>query len=143
MAKRRGPGLTAVHFSDSEYYRGVIRMMQVSGEFDRIQVAVFGKYKFGSVSRVFSELENEGYIRATGAKGRYSTMELKRNPDLRGFRINYASGRSGFRTSVTYKKTARWSELMTRWHAFLKGIERRAERPVAAAPVPQAIAVCA
>lgn len=122
--------------TEGEYYKGTIRALQVLEEFDRIQVAVMFKAAFGSVSRVFAELLAEGYIEEVvdevngekvPRKREYSRNLLNRNPDLKGFELNYAHTKHGIAETKVYRKARSWPELITRWRAFLIERERRRE----------------
>lgn len=117
-------GNSPLVFSDAEYFKGTIRAIQALNLFDRVTIAVILKVPFGSVSRVISQLENEGYIVPASHKS-FSWKMVRQNPDLNGFRLNYSKkdGKvptSGELTSVTYHKSGTWDDLMKRWSHFLK-----------------------
>lgn len=133
--KRQGTGSTPVKMYSTTYFRALVKILQVLPEFDRVMVNLLinasvpptaekNLCEYGAVSRVFSQLENEGYIEPTGRKNSYSDGELKRNPDLKGFVLNYGSG--NLRGGAAYRKTAKWSEFVTRWRGYIVGAEKEA-----------------
>ena len=118
--KRHGPGKSPVAMSGADYYKFLVRAIEVLPMFDRTGLSIMGKIPYGTVSGRLSELENEGYIRATGTSAAYTESRIKRNPDLVGHKLNL--GTAPTKCAATYTKTEKWSEFMTRWRAYLLGV---------------------
>lgn len=113
-------GKTPVHLSYSTSYRNIIRTIHMLDQFDRIQVAAIHKVPFGTASRVFSELENERYIKSIRNNRYYIPSHLRRNEDLKDHRFNYSNSANGMIKSVICVKTERWDHFVKRWSRFLK-----------------------
>lgn len=123
MAKK---GKTPLQLAYTPLWQKLIRALQILPAFDRIQLGILIDEEFGTCSGRLSELHNEGYIQpildAEGkpVKGKYSEGSLKRNPELKGRNLNYAKGKSKkFPGSETFEKSARFSELITRWRGVV------------------------
>jgi hypothetical protein len=126
-------GKTSIHMSYSPYYRRIIRAMHIMRAFDRTLISLLYKIPYGSVSRVFSELENENYIQKLHVgdlpgqrifgKSKYSSKQIKLNDDLKKCKLNYGSHNEP--TSIMYEKTPLWeSHWLERWNDFLAGGEQ-------------------
>ena len=122
---------TPLHIHVSSQWRMLVRSLQVLPVFDRIQLGVITGIPFGSVSRIVSELENEGYIEPVLQSGKpvkavYSDGQLKRNPDLRGKTLNYGKGNE--RGARQYTKAKSFSEFITRWRAAVIASEKKKKK---------------
>ena len=118
---QRGSGISNLIFYRTPAFKYVVRAVDAIDEFDRIQLKIIAgpeqQIAFGTISRILSQMQNEGYIGRTGLKRTYSKRALRRNPDLVGLKFNYS--RSDDTSSVILTKTGKWTEFMERWREFL------------------------
>ena len=120
MAKK---GKTPVHFSSADYYKFTVRAIQLLPVFDRLQIAALGKVSYGSVSRIISEMCNEGYLEVAGTKSSYNISKLKNNADFNGYTFSYSN--SNVRSPTQYRKTKLFSKFVSRWSSFLRNEGRK------------------
>lgn len=126
VKKQRGTGKYPLCRILRMQHAPLVRAMQVVDVFDRIQLRLLTDMKFGTVAPLLSAMRREGYIELTGEPNKiYSETELKRNPLLNGVKLNYAKKTRAGKTpraagSERFRKTAKWSQFMSRWHAVVK-----------------------
>ena len=129
-------GHTPLKFSGTNTESPIVRAMQVLHVFDRTQLTTLTLRAYGTVSRLLSELYNEGYLEEVHDTGKqtkapYNQAELRRNPDLKGVKLNYSKGHNVIH-SAQYRKSSTWPEVMTRWRsariAYKKKLELDAKK---------------
>jgi hypothetical protein len=124
-------GSTPLRFSGTNTESPIIRHMQALPVFDRTLLTIMTLRAYGTVSRIVSELFNEGYLEEVKDAGKpvkaeYNQAALRRNPDLKGVKLNYGKGKNIIK-SAQYRKSSRWSELMTRWRAARISYKKKVE----------------
>ena len=122
-------GKTPLRLSGSDPESKIVRAMQVLPVFDRTQLTVIAAEPYGSVSRVLAQLKNEGYVEEVldaeeKIRSSYNQASLKRNPDLKGVKLNYGKG-NNLIAAQQYKKSQKWTEFMTRGRAARIGHSNR------------------
>jgi hypothetical protein len=118
-------GKTKPVHSKADYYRFLMRALQVLKTFDRVGLAIMGNVAFGSVSRVISTLENVGAISKVGT-AIYKRSELAKNRDVHTI-LNYSDMEVEDVKSVSYQKTSIWPAVLKEWDGFLATIAKAPE----------------
>lgn len=123
-------GSTPVHLSSSDDYKAVIRHVHVMAIFDRLQLALLINIPYGTVSRILTELFNEGYIervyhmwnrKKVYEKRAWSRALPSANNEMRvKGKVNWAYTDSTSARQQTYSVTPKWSQFLKRWNHFLK-----------------------
>lgn len=123
-------GSTPVHLSNSDDYKAVIRHIHVMTIFDRTQLALLINIPYGTVSRIMTELSNEGYIekvyhlwerKKVYEKREWSKALPQANHEMRvKGKINWAYTDSNVARQQTYSVSAKWGQFLKRWNHFLK-----------------------
>lgn len=123
-------GKTPVHLSASDDYRAVVRHIHVLPHFDRLQLALLINIPYGTVSRIITELFNEGYIerlyhlwnkKPVYEKREWSKKLPQSNGDMRvKGKINWAYTDKDVARQQVYCCSSRWNEFLQRWNHFLK-----------------------
>lgn len=128
-----------LHLHNTEEFRALIRLLSIFPIFDRLGLALALRQPFGTVSRVISELENEGYILPIDQTVTYFVKDYIDSPDFyytdRGGRKrmiwHYTSSkakapdpipkRGAKATSLCYVRSEKWRrEFVDRWNLFIK-----------------------
>jgi hypothetical protein len=120
---------THVHLQDSEDYRLVVRMVHVLPTVDRLGIGLVTGVPFGTVSRIISELDTDGYITSPGSQVdlrlRYEAADTKpyklfEVTTKNGTRHNWNYGNCERSTSTIYGKTDKWPLFMRAYDRFLR-----------------------
>lgn len=115
----------------------MVRCICALTRFDRLGVALITRQPYGTVSRVLSELANEGYIETTGERETYDKWEVRKNPDFyydgveagmngkprKRKKLIWPYGKKGgsyrFTKCAVLWKTTKWAEFMVRWRCTI------------------------
>ena len=107
--------------SIADGYQGTVRIARRDLEFDRIGVSCELNIPFGTVSRIFGEWENDGYICRVGEKAYDVERIFKERPHLAGKRINYGKNQWGMKRSVRHRKNPTFETIfIPQWEEFLR-----------------------
>lgn len=127
-AVHKGSGMAIFTPSTSAQDLKVLQAIHMLDTFDRITIGNCARVPFGTASRVFSQLQNSGYIVRLHETRKFKLSELNAFPWPKGHRHNYDEDQTKEIGSAIYKKTTSWPKLMVALTKVMKP-KRKKRKP--------------